>query len=133
MERKRRQRTVIFTLAAAIVSLLTAILFLSYTRYAKAENSHISPDINYSVSESSDTESEQNNNDNTVSTSEANNAKQQNATNNFKVSKILDSGKPDSESLVLTVMGDGFTADEQGDFITKDTKYTDNQKSIIRS
>ena len=40
MERKRRQRTVIFTLAAAIVSLLTAILFLSYTRYAKAENSH---------------------------------------------------------------------------------------------
>ena len=116
MKTQRRQHTVILTLAAAILSLLTALLFLSYTRYAKAENSYISPDTTYSVSESSDTESEQNINDNTESASEVNSLSQQNTTNDYKVSKILDSGKPDSESLVLTVMGDGFTENQQSDF-----------------
>ncbi len=37
MKIQRKQRTVIFTLATAIVSLLTAILFLSHSRYANTE------------------------------------------------------------------------------------------------
>lgn len=45
---------------------------------------------------------------------------------NFNEQKIFDSGKPDSESLVITVMGDGFTSGQQNDFI-------DAAQSIIES
>lgn len=43
----------------------------------------------------------------------------------FKEFKILDSGRPDSESLVITIMGDGFTATQQNDFISAATKSID--------
>jgi len=39
----------------------------------------------------------------------------------FEVVKIIDNG-PDSENIVLTIMGDGFTAAEQALFITKATE-----------
>lgn len=39
----------------------------------------------------------------------------------FTEHKILDSGKPDSESLVMTIMGDGFTASQQADFLSAAT------------
>lgn len=35
----------------------------------------------------------------------------------FEEVKIVDSGKSDSESIVVTIMGDGFTATEQNSFI----------------
>ena len=39
------------------------------------------------------------------------------ASTSFEEVKIVDSGKPDSESIVVTLMGDGFTATEQNNFI----------------
>lgn len=39
------------------------------------------------------------------------------AIQDFNERKLLDSGKPDSESIVVTIMGDGFTASQQDDFI----------------
>ena len=39
------------------------------------------------------------------------------AENNFEEVKLLDSGKPDSESIVITIMGDGFTENQQNEFI----------------
>lgn len=39
------------------------------------------------------------------------------AASTFNERKLLDSGKPDSESIVITIMGDGFTATQQSDFI----------------
>ncbi|MBQ3001784.1 MAG: leucine-rich repeat protein, partial [Bacilli bacterium] len=40
-----------------------------------------------------------------------------NVSNPFNVRKIVDSGRPDSESIVITIMGDGFTETEQDEFI----------------
>ena len=40
----------------------------------------------------------------------------------FEEVKIVDSGKPDSESIVVTIMGDGFTANEQNKFINAANK-----------
>jgi len=39
------------------------------------------------------------------------------ATQTFNERKLFDSGKPDSASIVITIMGDGFTAAQQNDFI----------------
>ncbi|MBE7013494.1 MAG: PKD domain-containing protein [Ruminococcaceae bacterium] len=37
----------------------------------------------------------------------------------FEVVKLRDSGRPDSQSVVITVMGDGFTSSQQNNFITQ--------------
>lgn len=42
-----------------------------------------------------------------------------NAVQNFTEHKLLDSGKPDSSSFVITIMGDGFTESEQDKFLEK--------------
>ncbi|MDR3225269.1 MAG: InlB B-repeat-containing protein, partial [Clostridiales Family XIII bacterium] len=42
---------------------------------------------------------------------------------NFEVQKLVDNG-PDSENIVVTIMGDGFTASEQGKFITEAQKVS---------
>ncbi len=39
------------------------------------------------------------------------------AVENFEEIKIVDSGKPDEESIVITIMGDGFTEAQQDDFL----------------
>ncbi|MCH5164235.1 MAG: leucine-rich repeat protein, partial [Clostridiales bacterium] len=43
------------------------------------------------------------------------------ATQTFNERKIFDSGKPDSDSIIVTIMGDGFTATQQNDFINAAT------------
>lgn len=43
----------------------------------------------------------------------------------FNEKKILNSEKPDSESLVITIMGDGFTSTEQEKFINAATSMID--------
>lgn len=58
------------------------------------------------------------------------------ANTNFIERKLIDSGKPDSDSLVLTILGDGFTAAEQTTFINIATDMVDHlvgnpTKSIV--
>ena len=58
------------------------------------------------------------------------------ASTNFVERKLIDSGKPDSDSLVLTILGDGFTASEQTTFINIATDMVDHlvgnpTKSIV--
>jgi len=43
----------------------------------------------------------------------------------FNDSKIVDSQRDDSESIVITIMGDGFTDTQQGDFINAATDAVD--------
>ena len=44
----------------------------------------------------------------------------------FETVKVLDSGKPDENSIVLVFMGDGFTVDEQNIFLEEVNKLTNN-------
>ena len=50
----------------------------------------------------------------------------QNVQQSFNEQKILDSGKPDDESIVITIMGDGFTSLQQNDFILAAKEIIDN-------
>lgn len=40
---------------------------------------------------------------------------------NFNVHSIINSGRPNDESVVITIMGDGFTSSEQTAFINQAT------------
>lgn len=44
----------------------------------------------------------------------------------FNERKIIDSGKPDNQSIVITIMGDGFTSAQQEDFIDIATGFVEH-------
>lgn len=51
------------------------------------------------------------------SVSSRNQIKRAASTGGFRETKLTDSGKPDSDSIVVTIMGDGFTASQQSTFL----------------
>ena len=116
MNTRKRQLTVILVcLAAAILSLVAAFTLTSVPR-VKAESVYI-PDIENTVLTSAEDENAE-----IGKPSEQENDVQPYSADIFRERKIVDSGKPDSESIVLTFMGDGFTENEQGLFIEKVTQ-----------